>query len=86
MNIRARQVPEGMRPQDRLEQLTWRGAQWRYPGGVSPDITALLKKELAMIDRLDIARYFLTTTSSASPGTRPSSGLDPADESGDVLR
>ena len=53
-------IPEGMRPQDRLEQLTWQGAQWRYPGGVSPDVAVLLKKELAMIDRLDIARYFLT--------------------------
>ncbi len=53
-------VPEGMRPQDRLEQLTWQGAQWRYPDGVSPEIVALLKKELAMIEKLDIARYFLT--------------------------
>ncbi len=53
-------VPEGMTPLDRLEQLTWRGAQWRYPDGVSPEIVALLKKELAMIEKLDIARYFLT--------------------------
>ena len=53
-------VPEGMRPQDRLEQLTWQGVQWRYPEGVSPDVAALLKKELAMIEKLDIARYFLT--------------------------
>ena len=53
-------VPEGMTPLDRLEQLTWRGAQWRYPNGVSPEIVALLEKELAMIEKLDIARYFLT--------------------------
>ena len=53
-------VPEGMTPLDRLEQLTWRGAQWRYPDGVSLEIVALLKKELAMIEKLDIARYFLT--------------------------
>ena len=53
-------VPEGMPPLDRLEQLTWQGAQWRYPDGVSPEIMALLKKELAMIEKLDIARYFLT--------------------------
>ena len=53
-------VPEGMTPLDRLEQLTWQGAQWRYPDGVSPEVVALLKKELAMIEKLDIARYFLT--------------------------
>ena len=53
-------VPEGMTPLDRLEQLTWQGAQWRYPDGVSPEVAALLKKELAMIEKLDIARYFLT--------------------------
>ena len=53
-------VPEGMTPQARLETLTWRGAQWRYPEGVNPEVAALLNKELAMIEKLDIARYFLT--------------------------
>ncbi|MDP5084078.1 MAG: error-prone DNA polymerase [Yoonia sp.] len=53
-------VPEGRSPQDYLAELTWKGAQWRYPEGVPDKITATLNKELAMIEKLDIAQYFLT--------------------------
>ena len=53
-------VPEGLSPQEHLEALTWAGAATRYPGGVPPATAATLRKELAMIARLDIARYFLT--------------------------
>lgn len=53
-------IPEDSTPQAHLEKLTWEGAAWRYPEGVLPATVAVLKKELAMIEKLDIARYFLT--------------------------
>ena len=53
-------VPEGQTPQDYLTELTWKGAAWRYPDGVPDETRATLNKELAMIEKLDIARYFLT--------------------------
>ncbi|MCC5972888.1 MAG: error-prone DNA polymerase, partial [Rubellimicrobium sp.] len=53
-------IPEGRSPQDYLEELTWKGAARRYPGGIPPGTRATLDKELAMIAKLDIARYFLT--------------------------
>lgn len=53
-------VPEGYTPQEYLEELTWKGAQERYPGGVPDAIKETLRKELALIKKLDIAQYFLT--------------------------
>ena len=53
-------VPEGFTPQGHLELLTWKGAANRYPEGVPGDIKAVLGKELALIEKLDIAQYFLT--------------------------
>ncbi len=53
-------VPGGRSPQDYLRELTWKGAAWRYPDGVPLPTRAVLEKELAMIEKLDIARYFLT--------------------------
>ena len=53
-------VPEGRTPQEYLEDLTWKGASWRYPEGVPDKTRATLLKELAMIAKLDIARYFIT--------------------------
>jgi len=53
-------IPENMSPQAYLEKLTWEGAAWRYPDGVSETTQAVLRKELAMIQKLDIAQYFLT--------------------------
>ncbi len=53
-------VPEGDTPQSCLERLTWEGAALRYPKGVPDDVVATLRKELALIERHDIARYFLT--------------------------
>ena len=53
-------IPQGRNPQEYLEELTWKGADWRYPDGVAPATRATLHKELAMIAKLDIARYFLT--------------------------
>ncbi len=53
-------VPEGRTPQDYLEELTWNGAAWRYPDGVPETLKETLRKELALIGKLEIAQYFLT--------------------------
>jgi error-prone DNA polymerase len=53
-------VPPGATPQAHLETLAWEGARWRFPGGVPDKVSANLKRELALIARLDYAPYFLT--------------------------
>ena len=53
-------VPPGMTPQSRLAQLAWDGAAGRYPNGVPGKISERIGHELALIERLDYARYFLT--------------------------
>ncbi|QUJ75886.1 error-prone DNA polymerase [Sulfitobacter albidus] len=53
-------VPEGRTAMQELERLTWEGAAWRYPGGVAPEIRAIIEKEFDLIRRKKIARYFLT--------------------------
>jgi error-prone DNA polymerase len=58
-------VPEGKTAQQHLEDLTWAGAQDRYPSdkypdGIPPDVEKRLHDELALIAKLDYARYFLT--------------------------
>ena len=58
-------VPEGKTAQQHLEDLTWAGAQDRYPKdkypqGIPDDIRKRLADELALIAKLDYARYFLT--------------------------
>ena len=52
--------PGGAEPQEYLESETWRGADWRYPSGVPESVTETLHKELALIGKMDLARYFLT--------------------------
>lgn len=52
--------PEGMTPQEFLESETWVGATRRYPEGTPAAVRATLKRELALIEKLDLARYFLT--------------------------
>ncbi|QZD89855.1 error-prone DNA polymerase [Qipengyuania aurantiaca] len=52
--------PGGAEPQDYLESETWKGADWRYPAGVPDSVTETLHKELALIGKMDLARYFLT--------------------------
>jgi len=52
--------PAGLTADDYLAQLTWQGAEWRYPAGVRADVKATLKRELALIGKLNIAPYFLT--------------------------
>ena len=52
--------PDGLEPQGWLEQLTWAGAAGRYPGGVPETVAATLRRELDLIGKLGLARYFLT--------------------------
>ncbi len=53
-------VPPGVTPQAHLEALTWEGAAKRYPEGVPEKVRATLVKELALIEELQYAPYFLT--------------------------
>ncbi|MGB3165971.1 MAG: error-prone DNA polymerase [Alteraurantiacibacter sp.] len=52
--------PDGMEPQEYLEVETFRGAQERYPNGIPDSVFNTLESELALISRMDLARYFLT--------------------------
>ncbi|MEB3415078.1 error-prone DNA polymerase [Alteriqipengyuania sp. WL0013] len=52
--------PDGMGPQEHLEIETWWGAERRYPAGVPEHIADTLERELALIGKMDLARYFLT--------------------------
>ena len=52
--------PDGMTPQQYLEKSTWKGAEGRYPGGLPESVRATLDRELALIGKLSLARYFLT--------------------------
>jgi error-prone DNA polymerase len=58
-------VPPGKTAQEHLEDLTWAGAQKRYPkeknpDGIPEDVEKQLRDELALIATLNYARYFLT--------------------------
>ena len=58
-------VPPGKTPQQNLVDLTWAGARDRYPPDTYPDgipanVQQRLAEELAVIAKLDYARYFLT--------------------------
>ncbi|MDN3644638.1 error-prone DNA polymerase [Pontixanthobacter aestiaquae] len=53
-------VPEGKTAQDQLAELTWEGSLGRYPEGIPDKVRQTVEKELALIGKLDLARYFLT--------------------------
>jgi error-prone DNA polymerase len=58
-------VPPGKTAQQHLEDLTWAGAAERYPKdrfphGIPAEVQTRLHEELALIAKLDYARYFLT--------------------------
>src|SRR5579871_4618747 len=53
----------GMTPQQVLEKFTWEGAAQRYPDGAPDKVAANLKHELALIEKLQYAPYFLTVNS-----------------------
>lgn len=52
--------PSGQSPQAFLESETWAGAARRYPEGLPESVRETLSRELALIGKLDLARYFLT--------------------------
>ncbi len=52
--------PDGQTPQAFLEAEVWAGAGRRYPEGLPETVRATLARELALIAKLDLARYFLT--------------------------
>ncbi len=53
-------VPPGWSPQAWLAELVRRRAPMRYPDGVPDKVRKLLQEELALIESMDYARYFLT--------------------------
>ncbi|HYI91591.1 MAG TPA: error-prone DNA polymerase, partial [Beijerinckiaceae bacterium] len=53
-------VPPGWEAADWLEEVTWRRAAMRYPGGLPDRVKGQLEEELALIKRLQYERYFLT--------------------------
>ncbi len=58
-------VPPGKTPQQHLEYLAWAGAKERYPqdkypAGIPKEVKEAITEELALIDKLEFARYFLT--------------------------
>jgi len=53
-------VPAGRTPLEHLADLTWRGAEARYPQGVPDRVRDLLQHELKLIEQLRFEPYFLT--------------------------
>src|SRR6516162_10056412 len=53
-------IPEGQTAQQRLAELTWKGAAERFSERVPDKVQGLIRHELQLIERLDYARYFLT--------------------------
>jgi len=53
-------VPPGKTAQRHLEDLTWQGVAKYFPDGIDARLRATLQKELALIEKLDYAHYFLT--------------------------
>ncbi|WP_454717816.1 error-prone DNA polymerase [Caulobacter segnis] len=53
-------VPPGKTAMEHLTDLTWKGAAWRYPGGVDPKVEGQLKEELRLIEKMDYPNYFIT--------------------------
>jgi error-prone DNA polymerase len=52
--------PDDHDAQSWLEAKTWEGANAQYPAGVPDAVRETLARELALIARLELARYFLT--------------------------
>jgi error-prone DNA polymerase len=52
--------PAGETPTSYLARLAWTGAHERYPDGVPDKVSRLIERELAIIEELNYAAYFLT--------------------------
>jgi len=46
--------------QEKLERLTWEGANRRYPDGIPDQVAGTIRHELHLIEKLEYAPYFLT--------------------------
>ena len=53
-------VPPGKSPQQHLAALTWEGAARHFPDGLPDKVREAIEKELALINDLEFAPYFLT--------------------------
>ncbi|HRK96107.1 MAG TPA: error-prone DNA polymerase, partial [Rhodospirillales bacterium] len=53
-------VPDGRTPQEELVRLTWEGAAQAFPGGLDAKVRGQIEHELALIESLGFAPYFLT--------------------------
>jgi len=53
-------LPDGTTTMEHLRALTWQGARRRWSGEVPAKVAAQLESELAVIEELDYAGYFLT--------------------------
>ncbi|TCD15908.1 error-prone DNA polymerase [Oricola cellulosilytica] len=53
-------VPDGKTADEYLAELTWAGAAERYPHGIPESVRETLERELALMAKMDISRYFLT--------------------------
>ncbi|MGF1606593.1 MAG: error-prone DNA polymerase [Rhodothalassiaceae bacterium] len=53
-------VPEGETPQSQLVKLSWQGARTRFPDGIPQTVSSVLGHELALVEQLNYAPYFLT--------------------------
>ena len=53
-------VPPGKSPQQHLATLTWEGAARHFPDGLPDKVREAIEKELALINDLEFAPYFLT--------------------------
>ena len=53
-------VPAGSTPMRHLTELSWHGASQRYPQGTPDSVRSQILHELALIDELRYAPYFLT--------------------------
>jgi error-prone DNA polymerase len=51
---------DGETPQEKLERLTWKGADWRYPNGVPVNVRDQINKEFDLIREREYASYFVT--------------------------
>ena len=57
------ELEDGLTAQERLEKLTWEGAERRYPDGLLDNVATQLRHELNLIERMEYAPYFLTVES-----------------------
>ncbi len=53
-------IPPGKTAQQHLEDLTWQGLEHYFPGCDDEKLKATLRKELALVQELNYAHYFLT--------------------------